>query len=57
MSENRIRIELTKEQQNQLKDASGQQVDAVDLSVDELEQRIAPVAFLKFTLTDATITS
>lgn len=57
MSENRIRIELTKEQQNQLKEASGEQVEALEFSVDELEKRIAPAWFLKVSMTNATISS
>ena len=43
-----IRIELTKEQQDQLKEATGKEVRAVDLSVDELEQRVAPVIYMKY---------
>jgi len=39
----RIRIELTEEQKKQIKDASGEDVTALELSPQELEQRIAPI--------------
>lgn len=38
-----IRIELTAEQKKQIKAASGEEVSALELTVDELEQRIAPI--------------
>lgn len=38
----RIRIELTSEQQKQVKEASGQEVSAIELTATELEQRITP---------------
>lgn len=57
MSENRIRIELTKEQQKQFEEASGQQIEALEVGVHELEQRIAPVEFIKFTMHDVIISS
>lgn len=53
--DNKIRIELTKEQQQQLKEASGQQVESLEFTVNELEQRIAPAEFLKFTMTNVFI--
>ena len=37
-----IRIELTDEQKKQIKDASGQDVQALEITAQELEQRIAP---------------
>jgi hypothetical protein len=37
-----IRIELTEQQRQKLKELSGQDVAAIELNVDELEQRIAP---------------
>jgi len=50
MNTDHLRIELTKEQQDQIKEATGQQVDAVELSVEELEQRVAPMTYLKYDL-------
>jgi hypothetical protein len=44
MSTEHIRIDLTKEQQAQIKQESGRDIDSIDLGV-ELEQRIAPVTF------------
>ena len=41
-----IRIELTPEQKALVKKQTGKDADAVELSVRELEERIAPVAFL-----------
>jgi len=41
----RIRIDLTNEQTNKIKEVVGQEVKALDLSVKELEERIAPVVF------------
>lgn len=41
-----VRIELTSEQKKQIKDASGQEVGALEFTQEELEQRIAPM-FLK----------
>lgn len=38
----RIHIDLTTEQQQQIKDASGQEIVALELNAEELEQRIAP---------------
>ena len=46
--EPRIRIELTKEQQKQIKAASGEDVSVIEFTVQELEDRIAPLT-LKFT--------
>jgi hypothetical protein len=39
----RIRIELTEEQKRQVKEASGQEVTALEFSAQELEARIAPI--------------
>lgn len=39
----RIRIDLTDEQTSKIKEVVGQEVKALDLSVKELEERIAPV--------------
>ena len=41
-SKNPIRIELTPEQKAQVRQATGKDADAVELSVEELEERIAP---------------
>jgi len=38
-----VRIELTSEQKKQIKDASGQDVAALEFTQEELEQRIAPL--------------
>jgi uncharacterized small protein (DUF1192 family) len=37
-----LRIQLTPEQKAQVKDATGKDAEAVELSVEELEERIAP---------------
>jgi hypothetical protein len=37
-----FRIELTPEQKNQVRQATGKDAEAVELSVEELEERIAP---------------
>jgi hypothetical protein len=39
----RIRIELTDEQKEQIKEIVGQEVKALDFSAKELEERIAPI--------------
>ncbi len=39
---NQFRIELTPEQKNQVRHATGKDAEAVELSVEELEERIAP---------------
>jgi hypothetical protein len=41
--DSRIRIELTEEQRKQIKDASGEDVKAIEFTAQELEERIAPV--------------
>ncbi len=38
----RIRIELTSEQRKQIKESAGEDVGALEFTVTELEQRIAP---------------
>lgn len=38
-----VRITLTPEQQAQVRNATGKDAEAVELSVDELEERIAPM--------------
>jgi hypothetical protein len=39
---NQFRIELTPDQKNQVRHATGKDAEAVELSVEELEERIAP---------------
>jgi len=55
MSTDRIRIDLTKEQQEQIRQESGHEVQSIDLGVQELEERVAPISFkygeIKFTYT------
>jgi hypothetical protein len=41
-SKGQIRIELTPEQKAKVRDATGKDAEAVELSVEELEERIAP---------------
>lgn len=38
-----VRIELTTEQQDQLKEITQKKAEAIELTVEELEQRIAPI--------------
>lgn len=44
--EPRVRIELTPEQKKQIKEASGEDVNAIEFTAQELEDRIAPLTFL-----------
>lgn len=37
-----VRIELTEAQKQQIREVTGKQLDAVELNVDVLEERIAP---------------
>lgn len=55
MSTERIRIDLTNDQQEQLRRECGHSVKAVELDVRELESRIAPYYVIK--MTDAAVTS
>ena len=41
-----VRIDLTPEQKQQIKKEIGKEVDAVELTAKELEERIAPVAII-----------
>jgi hypothetical protein len=43
-SKGQFRIELTPEQKAQIRNATGKDAEAVELSVEELEERIAPIA-------------
>ena len=38
-----VRIDLTNEQKQQLKKETGKEVEAIELTLTELEERIAPV--------------
>ena len=40
----RISLKLSPEQQQQIKQATGKNAQAIELSAEELEQRIAPMA-------------
>jgi hypothetical protein len=46
--ESRVRIELTSEQRKQIKEASGEDVTALEFTAQELEDRITPVIHFKF---------
>ena len=41
----KLRIKLTPEQQAEVRKATGKNTDALELSVEELEERIAPGKF------------
>ena len=41
-SQGQVRIELTQEQKAKVREVTGKDVDAVELSAEELEERIAP---------------
>jgi hypothetical protein len=43
----RIRIQLTDEQKQQIKEASGEEITAIEFTAQELEDRIAPVVSWK----------
>ena len=60
MSTERIRINLTNDQQEQLQRESGHAIEAVELNAQELESRIAPSSaspYLVIKMTDTVITS
>jgi hypothetical protein len=42
-SKGQVRIELTPDQKAKVRDATGKDAEAVELSVEELEERIAPM--------------
>jgi len=44
----RISLKLTAEQKEQIKAATGKDAAALELGVEELEQRIAPAIFMKY---------
>ena len=41
--QDRVRFELTAEQKKQIKEASGEDVSAIEFTVQELEQRVTPL--------------
>lgn len=43
-----VRLDLTSEQKEQVRQATGKDAQAVELSVQELEERIAPMAAINF---------
>ena len=43
--EQRVWIELTSGQREQIKQASGRECESVELTIDELEQRVVPSLF------------
>lgn len=47
-----IHIDLTSDQRQQIKEFSGQDVPALELNAEELEQRIAPAEFVILKGTD-----
>jgi hypothetical protein len=42
-----VRIDLTEEQKEQVKAATDKSVDSIELTVQELEARIAPIALIE----------
>jgi uncharacterized small protein (DUF1192 family) len=46
--EKRVRIELTDEQKKQIKEASREEISVLEFSVRELEERIAPIKYIKW---------
>jgi len=42
-----IRLQLTQEQKDMIKNATGKTADAVEFTVQELEERIAPMKFAR----------
>jgi hypothetical protein len=40
--DDKIRIELTEEQKNQIRDATGKEASAIELTAEELEDRVSP---------------
>jgi hypothetical protein len=55
---NSIHIDLTKEQKEQLREAVGQNVSALEFNVDALEPRIAPAkTYLVYTMENVVVDS
>jgi hypothetical protein len=44
----RIRIELTEDQKQKIKQASGEEISVIEFTMQELEERIAPVLHFKY---------
>jgi hypothetical protein len=42
-----VRLELTPEQKTVVRNATGQEAEALELSVDELSERVAPARLLR----------
>ena len=42
-----VRIDLTEEQKEQVKAATDKRVDSIELTIQELEARIAPIALIE----------
>lgn len=40
-----VRIELTEEQRNKIRETTGKDANAIELSAEELEERVAPIEF------------
>lgn len=60
MSTEPIRIDLTNDQQEQVRRHSGHAIEAIELQVQELESRIAPsepVVYLKFEMKTVIVSS
>lgn len=42
---NPVRINLTDDQKNQIREQTGKEAASIEFTVEELEERIAPIAF------------
>ncbi len=56
-SNRQVRIRLTQEQQAMVREATGKDAEAIELSTQELEERIAPTTFSPILITKPTTTS
>ncbi len=43
MEKKPVRIELTEEQKKQVREATGKDASAIELTVEELEERVSPI--------------
>jgi hypothetical protein len=43
-----VRIELTEQQKQQIREATGKDLDAVEFTAEALEDRVAPVRVIRF---------
>ncbi len=41
-----VRIELTEEQRNKIREATSKDAKAIELSAEELEERVAPIRYV-----------